>query len=104
MKESWQLYDYLRRWWRCLLLAPLFGALAGIGYFSDQDHPTSGYHATATILIENPQSQGRLPPPVSVNFSSSTWPTEQAAVADIAISVRRIVGYSKAPVLVQTLG
>ena len=84
-----------------MLLAAAFGALAGVVYYSIQDHPAGGFEATASILIENPLSRDRQPPPVSLELSSEPWPTEQAAVADIAIGVGRIVGYSKAPVLVQ---
>ena len=100
MKESWQLYDYLRRWWCWLLLAFVFGALDGVGYYSIQQHPV-GFKATATVSIENPVSQEQGSPPVSVYFSSDLWPTQEAAVADIAISVGRIVDYSEAPVQVQ---
>ena len=97
------MYGYLGRWWRWLLLAAVFGALAGVIYYSVQNHPAGGHTATATILIENPLSHDRQPPPVSVEFSSGTWPTEQAAVADIAVGVGRVVGYSQAPVLVQDI-
>ena len=102
-KESWQLYDYLGRWWRWLLLAAVIGALAGTGFHSIQDHLPGGFEATASILIENPVSRDRPPPPVSVNLSSETWPSEQTAVAALALSVGRIVDYSKAPVQVQNI-
>lgn len=102
MKESWLLYDYVRRCWLWLLMASLFGALAGISYYSVQKHPVvDGYTATAEVAIENPVSRKGNSPSVSVNLSTSAWPTEQAAVADIAIKVGRIVGYSEAPVIVR---
>ena len=100
MKESWRLYDYLRRWWRWLLLAPVFGVIDGVGYHSMQQHPVV-FKATATVSIENPVSQGQQTPPVWANFNSDTWPTEQMAVADVVIGVDRIVGYPKAPVQVK---
>lgn len=100
MKESWLLYDYLRRWWPWLLLVAVFGALAGLGFYSTQVHRTQ-YTATATVAIENPVSKSETPPVVSVSVRSTSQPTQEAAVAEVTAKLALIASYAEAPVSVR---
>jgi hypothetical protein len=51
MKESWYYYDYLFRWGRLLLLGFLLGALAGLGYYLQQDFKGVDYKGTAILTL-----------------------------------------------------
>ena len=50
MKESWRYYDYLRRWGLLLLLGLVMGALAGFGFFLQQDQQAQ-FKANAKLLV-----------------------------------------------------
>ena len=52
MKESWLYYDYLRRWWLFLLLGPVLGGLAGLGYYLQQYTPVE-FIATGVFSTPN---------------------------------------------------
>ena len=100
MERNESLFGYLHRWWRWLVLASAVGALSGLGYAATQPQ-TANYIATATLAMENPQSQSETPPAVVFEVDSGKRSTEDAAVADVATTVGLIVGYSAAPVVVQ---
>ena len=97
MKETWLVYDYLRRFWALLLLFSSLGGLAGLGYYIKQAHP-EGYTAQAGIIIENPKSQSLSPPRVYMTIDSGTWSKEYAAMVSAASNVSLVADYSDAPV------
>ena len=74
MKETWLYYDFLRRWWLLLILGPGLGALAGLGYFLQQDRPPE-FKATASFSI--PAEEHRF------NVVSDVASTERAAVESL---------------------
>ena len=50
MKETWVVYDNLRRFWWLLLLGMTIGAVAGLGIHIQRDNPTT-YQVMATIIV-----------------------------------------------------
>ncbi len=113
MKESWQYYEYLRRWWLLLLLGPTIGALTGLAYYSSQVHPAT-YDATATVAIADPtwEPDDSLPPSeldeqvqptLTFSLDSGSDPTEEGAVKSVTSSIARIVSYTNTPVAIQQI-
>ena len=103
MKESWLYYDYLRRWWRLLILGLAVGAILGLGYYSVQDNSES-YAATARVAIWRPNSDpDALQFPVMVTVASDKQSTSEAAIAQVQSAIGLIIKYTDAPVSVPSL-
>ena len=85
MKDSWMLYDYLRRWWRILLLGTSLGAILGFAYYSNQIHPEE-YQGTAQLsLYSSIFDIFEAPTKYSITIDIGTWSNEEA-VAEYASS------------------
>ena len=94
LKESWLYYDYLRRWWRLLLVGSLIGGLASLAYYYNQVHPPE-HTATATVAIESPETKPDVPPPpVLITIDSGAYATPEAAVRNVESIVAKIAGYA----------
>ena len=66
MKETWMLYDYMRRLWWWMLLGSALGAAFGLGYYSIQDHPVV-YMLSATLAAQDLEHTGEgIPSAASV--------------------------------------
>ena len=103
MKESWLYYDYLRRWWRLLILGLAIGAILGLAYYSVQKNSES-YAATATVAIGRSNSDPEaLQPPVMVTIASDKQSTSEAAIAQVQSAIDRITDYANTPVSVPSL-
>ena len=103
MKESWIYYDYLRRWWRLLLLGLAVGAILGLAYYSVQNSLDS-YAATATVALGNPNSDpDAIQSPVMITIASDNQSTSEAAIAQVQSAIGRIVDYTNDPVSVPSL-
>jgi uncharacterized protein involved in exopolysaccharide biosynthesis len=103
MKDSWLLYDYLRRWWLLLLIGTALGAVIGIGYYSNQVHPVE-YVVTADMVFEDPAYTGDGPiPTVTLAMGPSSLGDGEAAVAHIRTTVAKLASLSDSPVFIRDL-
>ena len=93
MKESWLYYDYLRRWWRLLILV-------GLAYYSVQKQSKS-YAATGTVAIGNlVDDMGGISPSVVVTIASGKQSTADAAVANVQTAFDRVTKHANNPVVI----
>ena len=103
MKESWLLYDYLRCWWRLLLLGSIWGAVLGLGYYSIQDHPVE-YVVTADLVFEDPEYSGRgSPPTFTLAMAPTGQPTGDAAIREFRSLLATFANSTNSPVVLQDL-
>ena len=100
MKDSWQLYDYLRSWWRLLLLCCALGILGA--YLLDE--PTvyaKEYFATATLVFPGqiwlPEIPALLgdsrPPQALISIESGPTATQEEAEAVLKAKVSKLSEY-----------
>ena len=103
MKESWQFYDYLKRWWILLLVGCLVGVVSG--YLLNQ--PTvmaKSYSANTTATIRNAPIWPYDPlmaestPPLVVTLDSGAKPTLEDATQALRIKTERLANYSGAAI------
>ena len=103
MKDTWQLYDYLRRRWLLMLLGAYCGALLGLGYFSIQDHPVE-YIVGGDMVIEDPQYTGEgSPPTFTLSMPPVRKATSQAAIDQIRWNVAELANTAETPVLLRNV-
>ncbi len=103
MKDSWLLYDYLRRRWQLLLVFCILGALAGHLLDDGRDFSIK-YRATATVAMDVPRWSFKDPPselrryprPVMATLTSSTESSRQLAAANIESQMMRIAAFGPA--------
>ena len=79
MKESWRYYDFLRRWGLLLLLGLVVGAIAGLGFYVQQDQEPL-FTATASVTLSTESRPGVWHP---LLVSSSGFPDPKRPVAAI---------------------
>jgi hypothetical protein len=101
MKDTWLLYDYLRGWWRLLLMGFVLGATLGLGYYSTQDHPMR-YTVTANLLLEEPEYTGEgSPSTVSFAIDPIRRSTGESAIEDFRLTVAKLGQTTGSTVLTQ---
>ena len=110
MKESWTYYDHVRRWWRFFILGLCLGALAGFGFYIQQDHKVEfGFVVTIDLkMLEESQIIGDTIAPGIINlqiigdrFSSEKEAVEQKELAVAQMQAATVWGeaaFQRAPV------
>ena len=103
MKDSWLLYDYLRRWWLLLLVGASLGAIIGLGYYSTQVHPVE-YVVTANMVFEDPEYTGEgSPPKLKIAMESRGHATGQVAIERLRSAVSNLATATGTPVALRDL-
>ena len=82
MKETWRYYDFLRRWGLLLLLGLVVGAIAGLGFYLQQDQEPL-FTATASVTLSTKDRPGVWLSRANFIVSSSEFPDPNASVAAI---------------------
>jgi hypothetical protein len=101
MKDSWLLYDYLRRWWLLLLAGSVLGAAIGLSYYSTQEHPVE-YIVTADLIITDPEYTGEgSPPRVTLAQGPIDYASSEEAIEGFRSRVADFANNSDVPVLVR---
>jgi uncharacterized protein involved in exopolysaccharide biosynthesis len=95
MKDSWFLYDYLRRWWWLLLSAVLFSSALGLAFVAMNAEPPE-YVAKATVTITGPATV------VPIVVSSIPWYSQRAAMDALDKDLTKIITYTRTPVKVSS--
>ena len=97
MKDSWLLYDYLRRWWLLLLVGASLGAIIGLGYYSTQVHPVE-YVVTANMVFEDPEYTGEgTPSAAGLVLLPIGFPSPEEANAYVQTTVSNLVSATILP-------
>ena len=94
------LYDYLRRWWRLLVLAVVIGGTAPLSYHVVNVNPLD-YTTEVTVAIMDPAPPLQKPPVVVVNLIATELTSEEAAVATGRAMVAAMANYTNAPVVTE---
>lgn len=102
MKESWLYYDYLRRWWKILVIGVFFGAFMGIAYYSSQTHGIA-YSGTAKIGVYEVVPGIYTPPQVKTSFDVElgSWPSQEGAIEYASSTALEIALVTGSPTVVQ---
>lgn len=82
MKESWRYYDFLRRWGLLLLLGLVLGALAGWGFYAQQDKQPR-FKAEAAVSISTQYRPGVWRLRAKFDVTSSEYSDPKSAVESI---------------------
>lgn len=101
MKDSWFLYDYLRRWWWLLLSAVMLSAALGLAFVVTNADPPQ-YIAKATVTVAGPkrvtiEDSAATGP---INISSVPLSSQRAAMDALDTSITKIITYTRTPVKV----
>ena len=94
------LYDYLRRWWRLLVLAVVIGGTAALSYQVANVNPLD-YRADVTVAIMDPAPPLQKPPVLVVNLIATELTSEEAAIATGRAMVAAMANYTNAPVVTE---
>ena len=82
MKESWRYYDFLRRWGLLLLLGLGLGALAGFGFFIQQEQQPR-FKANAKLSVFTEDRPGVIGHRLDFNVVSNEFSDPKSAVKSI---------------------
>ena len=106
MKDSWLFYDYLRSWWRALLLGSTIGGVCGLIYNNYQGHAQEHaleYTATARVVIEDSRRSHGIPEIVLVSIETGTTSAADAAIDSARRMITRVGDYTGATVRIRDL-
>ena len=89
MKETWRYYQFLRRWGLLLLLGLVLGALAGIGFYAQQDKQAR-FKAEAIVSISTQDRPGVWRLRAEFGVASREYSDPKSAVESIVTEAENL--------------